>query len=115
MSDARPASDVYSWAKASTKPTYTPDEVGVISSVVSVTENITNQTAPSTITGSDNSGKCAHVLYVNGGNEAYTIALSTASGYITPDGQAIELSCPEGGYCEVSYLNVSGTIYVRAL
>lgn len=28
LSDSRPASDVYSWAKASTKPTYTASEVG---------------------------------------------------------------------------------------
>ena len=30
LSDARPASDVYSWAKEPTKPTYTPEEVGAI-------------------------------------------------------------------------------------
>lgn len=30
LSDARPASDVYSWAKAATKPTYTYDEVGAL-------------------------------------------------------------------------------------
>ena len=29
LSDSRPASDVYSWAKASTKPTYTASEVGL--------------------------------------------------------------------------------------
>ena len=29
LSDARPASDVYSWAKAATKPTYTASEVGL--------------------------------------------------------------------------------------
>ena len=30
LSDSRPASDVYSWAKAETKPTYTASEVGAI-------------------------------------------------------------------------------------
>ena len=30
LSDARQASDVYSWAKASTKPSYTPAEVGAV-------------------------------------------------------------------------------------
>ena len=29
LSDPRPASDVYEWAKASTKPTYTKSEVGL--------------------------------------------------------------------------------------
>lgn len=32
LSDSRPASDVYSWAKASTKPTYTANEVGAAAS-----------------------------------------------------------------------------------
>lgn len=30
LSDARPASDVYAWAKEATKPTYTPSEVGAL-------------------------------------------------------------------------------------
>lgn len=30
LSDARPASDVSAWAKAATKPTYTPEEVGAL-------------------------------------------------------------------------------------
>ena len=34
LSDARPASDVSSWAKASTKPTYTASEVGAIASTL---------------------------------------------------------------------------------
>lgn len=34
LSDSRPASDVYSWAKASTKPEYTKSEIGL--------ENVTN-------------------------------------------------------------------------
>ena len=33
LSNARPASDVSAWAKAATKPTYTPTEVGVIGTV----------------------------------------------------------------------------------
>lgn len=36
LSDSRPASDVYTWAKASTKPTYTKSEVG-LSDVPNVT------------------------------------------------------------------------------
>lgn len=34
LSDSRPASDVSSWAKASTKPTYTASEVGAIATTV---------------------------------------------------------------------------------
>lgn len=113
--DSRPASDVYAWAKASTKPTYTLAEVGSISSVVQVDSNLNNQVAPESITGSGNSGKIAHILYVNNGGADYTIVVSTASGYITPDGMGITLNCPQNGYCELSYLNINGTIYVRGL
>ena len=34
LSDARKASDVYSWAKASTKPSYTKAEIGAVAAVV---------------------------------------------------------------------------------
>jgi len=44
-----PASDVYSWAKASTKPTYTASEVGAATSGHTHTTSIT-QTGTSTIT-----------------------------------------------------------------
>lgn len=83
--------------------------------VISVTSNLTNQIASQAVTGVANSGKHETVLYVNGGNENYTIVISTNSGYITPDGNAIELTCSAEGYCEVSYLNINGTIYVRGL
>ena len=39
LSDARPASDVSSWAKASTKPTYTASEVGAIASTAKGANN----------------------------------------------------------------------------
>lgn len=115
LSDSRPASDVSAWAKNPTKPTYTPQEVGVISSVISTDVNKNNQTAPESVVGQDNSGKVAHVIYKNTGTEDYTIALSTTSGYITPDGQALELTCPQNGYCEINYLNIDGEIFVRGL
>ena len=37
LSDARPASDVYSWAKASTKPSYTASEVGATAQTINKT------------------------------------------------------------------------------
>ena len=39
LSDARPASDVSSWAKASTKPTYTASEVGAIATTAKGANN----------------------------------------------------------------------------
>lgn len=34
LTDARKASDVYAWAKASTKPTYTAKEIGAVAAIV---------------------------------------------------------------------------------
>lgn len=45
-----PASDVYSWAKASTKPTYTYSEVGAASSGHTHTTTLASDTGTSTIT-----------------------------------------------------------------
>lgn len=45
-----PASDVYSWAKASTKPTYTASEVGAATSTHTHTTGITGSTGTSQIT-----------------------------------------------------------------
>ena len=104
-----PASDVSAWAKASTKPTYKASEVMSISS-----QSISANTSSScSITGSSNAGKAQTIIYVNNGSADYTVTVPTT--YKTPDGAAIELTCPVGGYCEVSYLNISGTIYARGL
>ena len=39
LTDSRNAKDVYSWAKASSKPTYTASEVGAIASTLKGTAN----------------------------------------------------------------------------
>lgn len=94
------------WAN---KPTYKASEVMSISS-----QSISANTSSScSITGSGNAGKAQTIIYVNSGSADYTVTVPTT--YKTPDGAAIELTCPAGGYCEVSYLNISGTIYARGL
>ena len=109
LSNSRPASDVYSWAKASSKPTYIANEVMSISA-----QSISANTSSScSITGSGNAGKAQTIIYVNGGSSDVTVTVPTT--YSTPNGEAIELTCPVGGYCEVSYLNIGGTIYARGL
>lgn len=109
LSNSRPASDVYSWAKASSKPTYIASEVMSISA-----QSISANTSSScSITGSGNAGKAQTIVYVNSGSADVTVTVPTT--YKTPANQAIELTCPAGGYCEVSYLNIGGTIYARGL
>ena len=72
-----------------------------------------NTSSVCSITGAGNSGKSETIIYTNSGSSDKTVTVPTT--YKTPDGKAIELTCPAGGYCEVSYLNISGTIYARGL
>lgn len=105
-----PASDVYSWAKEENKPSYTLSEVGAAASVVALTENV-NSTC--SITGAGNAGKMETIVYTNSSGSSKTVTIPTT--YSTPDGAAITLTVPDGGYCEVNYLNISGTIYARGV
>lgn len=65
------------------------------------------------ITGAGNSGRTETIIYTNSGSSDLTVTVPTT--YQTPDGQAITLTCPAGGYCEVSYINISGIIYARGV
>ena len=108
LSNSRPASDVYSWAKASSKPSYTLAEVGASMSAVSISSNTSSSCS---ITGSGNSGKSETIVYVNAGSSDLTVTVPTT--YKTPKNAAIEVKCPGSGYCEVNYINIGGTIYAR--
>lgn len=86
----------------------------LIYSAVTVSGNLTNVTCPSTIEGATKSGAQANVIYINNGTSSdYTISVTTT--YKTPDGKQINLTCPKGGYSEINYLNVGGTIYARGV
>ena len=78
-----------------------------------VTPITTNTTSACTITGSSNDKKSQTIIYTNSSGADLTVTVPTT--YKTPDGQAISIICPNGGYCEVNYLNVSGVIYARGV
>lgn len=105
-----PASDVYSWAKEENKPSYTLSEVGAAASVVALTADV-NSTC--SITGVGNAGKMETIVYTNSSGSSKTVTIPNT--YSTPSGAAIVLTVPDGGYCEVNYLNISGTIYARGV
>ena len=65
------------------------------------------------ITGAGNAEKSETIIYTNSSGSDLTVTVPTT--YVTPKGEAIELTCVSGGYCEVNYLNVDGTIYARGL
>lgn len=78
--------------------------------VVPLTSDVTSQCD---ITGAGNSGRQQTIIYTNSSGSNKTVTIPTT--YSTPDGQAIELICPNGGYCEVNYLNIGGVIFARGI
>ena len=85
-----------------------------IVSAVTVSSDMSNVTCPDSITGASNNGAQALVIYENSGSTTdYTITVS--SSYKSPDGSQVTMTCPRNGYCEVSYVNINGTIYVRGI
>ena len=90
-----------------------PVEIRKYIETFTVTPVTTNISSVCTITGSANNGKGQTIIYTNSTSSDHTITVPTT--YKTPDGAAIELTCPPGGYCEVSYINVNGVIYARGL
>lgn len=72
-------------------------------------------------------GEIYDVIFYNSSNDdtnkpSYTITIYNDAQIIdpqnftikVPDGEQIELECPYGGYCEINYLRIGNTIYVRA-
>ena len=80
---------------------------------ISTASTSSNVQSTCSITGAANDGKMEIIIYVNSGSSDYTVTVPTT--YKTSTGGALELTCPSGGYCEVNYLNIGGTIYARGL
>ena len=110
-------SGYYLKSNGSGAPTWTafptiPSKMSDVASI-SVTAISADTSSSCSITGSANAGKSQTIIYTNSSGSDKTVTVPTT--YSTPDGAAIELTCPNGGYCEVNYLNVGGTIYARGL
>jgi len=130
-----PASDVYDWAKASTKPTYTASEVGAcpnndsrlsdarvaanIDVVVPLFSGDTQvELSVVALVLSDYSTGSVTFVYNNETSTDCIITVPTTyTGYTirTPDGNPIELTCPAGGYCEVSVLKKNLVLFIRGI
>lgn len=82
--------------------------VDIVSNTV-VSGNVT-VSCPAIITGATNDSAQATVIYENSSTtEDATVTVS--SGYKTPSGGSIVLTCPANGFCKVTYINIGGTIY----
>ena len=98
------STDVQNWNSAYTEaPLYTYS---------AITGNVNSFTSP-IAGGSDNNNKQAHVLFHNTGSTKVTVTVPTT--YRTPDGNAIQLEIPAGGYGEVNCLVLGGFIFARAV
>ena len=70
----------------------------------------TTVSCPADITGATNDGAQTTVIYENTSTTTdYTVTV--ASGYKTPNGGSMVLTCPANGFCKVTYINIGGTIY----
>lgn len=78
LSDSRPASDVYSWAKAATKPTYTYTEVGAQPAGTYSTDIHSNITALNAVSGTNTGNEVAVGTETPTGNEDLWIDTSVA-------------------------------------
>lgn len=137
-----PASDVSSWAKAATKPSYALSELTGAADVQAIealtgTSGILTKTAADTWTldtdsylkgsvsvetitsgvtasASPAAGTQSHIIYRNTGSSDVIVTVGHVT-YVTPDGDDITLTVPAGGYCEVNFMNIGGTIFARGL
>ena len=80
---------------------------------VTVTAITTNKSSSCSITGASNDGNSETIIYTNSTNSNLIVTVPTT--YKTPNNAALEIICLSGGYCEVSYINVNGVIYARAI
>ena len=95
------------------------DELGVFQSelnskairgslkLVQLTENIVAEEYPEDLNQID-------VIYVNDTSSSLTVGVSNTR-YRTPNGELVVLTVPAGGYAEVNFLNIGGTVFVRGL
>lgn len=57
-------------------------------------------------------GEQKTVIYLNDTNDMLAVTVPN-NGYRTPDGEAIIIEIPSGGYGEVNIINIDGTIFAR--
>ena len=75
--------------------------------VVAMSADVTANESPA-------SGYEVDVIYTNSTSGALTVTASKNT-YATPDGDDLAISVPAGGYGEISFLNISNTIYARGV
>lgn len=127
LSNSRPASDVYSWAKASSKPSYGYGEISYGVNTVTTSGAISlNGTTPVhvvTLNGNASSvalsanpaaGHSCHVIFFSTAARTVVIA-HDATNRVCPKAANVTLNVPANGYVEVDFLNAGSKVWVRGV
>ena len=102
LSNARPASDVYAWAKASTKPSYSKSEVGLgnVDNTADSAKSVKYATSAGSASSATTAGTCT-------GNSATATKASTVAGTYTGNGGVQYPSYIGGGIVRFNMMNNS--------
>ena len=128
LSNARPASDVSAWAKASSKPSYAYSEIGYAVNAVSSAGGsvslvgttplhlvtLTGNVSALTLSSNPAEGHSCHVIFTAAAKQTVVIA-HDATNRICPGAEDISLEVPAGGYVEIDFLTVDNKVYVRGV
>lgn len=123
-----PASDVYSWAKAASKPSYNYSEIGYTANAVTSAGGtlsldgtiplhvvtLTGNVSALTLSANPSAGHSCHVIFT--ATSARTISIAhDATNRVCPQAKAVTLTITAKGYAEVDFLNANNKIYVRGV
>lgn len=128
LSNARPASDVSAWAKASSKPSYAYSEIGYTVNAISSSGGsvslagttplhvvtLTGNVSALTLSTNPAAGHSCHVIFTSTAKRTVAIA-HNATNRVCPEAKDVSLTVPANGYVEIDFLSANNKIYVRGV
>lgn len=123
-----PASDVSTWAKASSKPSYAYSEIGYSVNAVSSSGGtvslagttplhlvtLTGNVSALTLSSNPAAGHSCHVIFTAAAKQTVAIA-HDATSRVCPGAEDISIEIPAGGYAEIDFLAAGDKVYVRGV
>ena len=123
-----PASDVYSWAKAASKPSYGYSEIGyTVNTVTSAggtlsldgtvplhVVTLTGNVSALTLSANPPAGHSCHIILT--ASSEYTVAIAhDSTNRVCPTAEDVSLTVKANGYVEIDFLSAGGKVYVRGV
>lgn len=123
-----PASDVSSWAKASSKPSYAYSEIGYTVNATSSAGGtlslngttpihvvtLTGNVSALTLSANPAEGHSCHVIFTSTAARTVSIAHDSTS-RVCPGAADVTLNIPANGYVEINFLTANSKVYVRGI